>query len=164
MSYRNQLGATPLDNLYCDDVYELQRNLKKVGAYFGEVDGDPGSGTWGAINAFAGNHGLTVPVRAASPQVQQPLSAEFCATLKAVADGTYVAPQTGGMRKISGLRPSTAMRLISSSGSTRADEVTSVEAAPSTGWWANQTPTVKYAIIGGGALVVLAAAYYATQG
>jgi len=39
-----------------------------------------------------------------------------------------------------------------------------VETPPELGWWASQTPTVRYAIIGGGLLAVAGATYYMTRG
>lgn len=173
-----------MNGYYCTSVAELQWQLKEVGLYNGEINNRTNVETLAALSSFAASHGLTLPARSTIPGLDVALDYDFCQILKRVAGATFGPSSAAEQTTLSRLATRTVSRtnvalpgmfapryIIGRDEPEAAPEaepppttfVPYVEPAVELGWWASQTPTVRYAIIGGGLLAVGAAAYYMTR-
>lgn len=166
--------VSPSTSTNCGSLKVVQQMLNDLGYAAGPVDGIMGGQTDGALTDFAADHGLTHKKGSGAPP-----SGSLCQAMMDVWAAANAAPQTvptlppsssgGGstfnkanLAKTTGLISKLMANMPSSSAALSAQQQPSLFSDPSN-WWASQSDTTKYAIIGGGLLAVGLAYYLLTK-
>jgi hypothetical protein len=182
--WTNQLGGTGTAQLCpsgdtCGDVIAMQQALNDLG-FPCDVTGlwEPSTATalnnWRAANGYPKNFNVAGTSQDCTLITQQWTALKGAAAPAPAADapsavrpmlskvGAKMAITSSLSAKLRAIRDATA-KPTSTTQSTTTEDVTPAVQPEKAGWWASQSATTRYAIIGGGVLIIAGGVYLAVK-